>query len=449
MSISRTRIRNVVGVLALVALLAAPATVSADPAGVRWDTKINVATGTAHKGPWRMNRSKFLFVDDPTVAITEQGAVGVAWANQTKLDIFFQAYGPNGKTRLDAPVNVSVSPATFSWLPRLVIDPNDDRRIFVLWQEIVFSGGSHGGEIFFARSTDGGKTFDRPVNLSKSTEGDGKGRLTERYWDNGSLDLFLNAEGTLIAAWTEYDGRLWVSRSLDQGRSFSRPILVAGKPDESPARGPSLAGAADGTVYLAWTAGEDAAANIHIAASTDGGRSFGAPRTAIDSGGHADAPKIAVDRAGTIHLVYGESAEGMFGRYRVLYTRSKDGARRFEAPRYISNPLAQQFPSMSYPSLAIDGANNIYVLWEVFLRPRHYSLGLALTLSRNGGESFAPPAVVPGTVDPALGINGSQQGLLMRKLAVNKAGAVAVVNSTFKAGDASHVWLFRGKANLR
>ena len=54
--------------------------------------------------------------------------------------------------------------------------------------------------------------------------------------------------------------------------------------------------------------------------------------------------------------------------------------------------------------------------------------------------------MVPGTADPTLGFNGSQQGLLMRKLAVNGAGAVAVVNSTFKRNEASHVWLFRGQA---
>ncbi len=38
-----------------------------------------------------------------------------------------------------------------------------------------------------------------------------------------------------------------------------------------------------------------------------------------------------------------------------------------------------------------------------------------------------------------------QQGLLMRKLAVNGAGAVAVVNSTFKRNQTSHIWLFRGQ----
>ena len=54
--------------------------------------------------------------------------------------------------------------------------------------------------------------------------------------------------------------------------------------------------------------------------------------------------------------------------------------------------------------------------------------------------------MVPGSADPALGVNGSQQGLLMRKLAVNAAGAIAIVNSTFRMNDRSRVWLLRGEA---
>jgi hypothetical protein len=63
--------------------------------------------------------------------------------------------------------------------------------------------------------------------------------------------------------------------------------------------------------------------------------------------------------------------------------------------------------------------------------------------------TFESPSVVPGTADPTLGFNGSLQGLLMDKLAVNEWGAVAVVNSTFKRDEASHVWLIRGQATGR
>jgi hypothetical protein len=446
MSVSIACIGRGLFVLLAGALIAAPAPGQADPSGVTWDEKIQVASGSGYRGPWRMNESKFDYVDDPTVAINEQSFVGVAWADQSRQDIFFQIYGPDGKERFEVPVNVSGSPRIFSWLPRMVIASSDASHVYVLWQEIVFSGGTHGGEIFFARSTNGGKTFSDAINLSNTIAGDGKGRITPRYWHNGSLDLAMGPQGDLYAAWTEYEGNLWFSRSTDQGDSFSDPLRIAGGPDAKPARGPSLAVDAGGAIYLAWTVGEDKAADIHFTKSVDHGRSFGEPRIVFESDGHSDAPKIAVDGGGTVHLVYAESAAGPFERYHVRYTRLNDGERALEEPREISNPQIEQFESASFPALSLDGEDNIYVTWELFPNRKSYSRGLGFTYSSDGGRTFTSPSVIPGSVDPAFGVNGSQQGLLMRKLAVNGAGAVAVVNSTFKRDQTSRIWLFRGQA---
>ncbi len=416
---------------------------AAEPSGVTWGERIEVASGDAYQGPWRMNESEFHYVDDPTVAINEKGVVAVAWVDQSRKDIFFQIYPADGKRRFERPVNISRTPKIFSWLPRMVITSGDPSRVYVLWQEIVFSGGTHGGELFFARSTDGGNTFHDPINLSNSIAGDGKGRLTPRYWHNGSLDLALGPQRTLYAAWTEYEGALWFSRSTDGGERFSKPLRIAAE-GATPARGPSLAVAADNTVYLAWTVGEDRAADIQVAKSGDAGRSFGAPRIAFESDGHADAPKIAVDSAGTVHLVYAESPAGPFDRYHIRYTRSNDGARTFAKPRDISSPLPQEFESANFPALSVDAEGKLYVLWELFPNREGRPRGLGFTVSRDAGRTFAPPSVIPGSADPTLGDNGSRQGLLMRKLAVNAGGAIAVVNSTFKWSQTSHVWLFRG-----
>lgn len=104
---------------------------------------------------------------------------------------------------------------------------------------------------------------------------------------------------------------------------------------------------------------------------------------------------------------------------------------------------------MSFPDLSLDGEDNLYVLWELFPSLGSYPRGLGFTYSADGGRTFAPPSAVPGTLDPALGFNGSQQGLLMSKLAVNDTGAIAIVNSTFKPSEASHIWLIRGHATAR
>ena len=419
-------------------LLAAFAATTAQPAEpLSWRGSTEIAAGRAERGPWRMNESKFDYVDDPSVAIDDRGEAAVVWVDQSRKDVFFQRISATGAS-LGEPVNVSRSPAVFSWLPRVALSPREPRKVFVLWQEIIFSGGSHGGDILFARAEDGGKTFSGPLNLSNSVAGDGKGRISRDIWHNGSLDIAADADGAVYVAWTEYEGALWFDRSGDGGRSFSPPRRIAGGSREKPARAPSLALGPNRAVYLAWTVGEDNSADIRVARSADGGASFDKPRIVAPSPGYSDAPKLAVDPRGALHLVYAESSGGPFDRSRIRYTRSTDGASSFEPPREISAQGA------GFPALSVDAKGNLYVLCELFPDPRGYPRGLALAVSRDAGGSFTPPALVPGSIDPAGGLNGSNQGLLMRKLAVNGRGAVAIVNSSLKPNERSRVWLIRG-----
>ena len=81
----------------------------------------------------------------------------------------------------------------------------------------------------------------------------------------------------------------------------------------------------------------------------------------------------------------------------------------------------------------------MFEIWELFARPECYPQGLGFTHSSDIGRTFATPSVVPGSVNMALGVNGSQQRLLMKKFAVNRAGEIAIVNSTFKWNEASPI----------
>jgi hypothetical protein len=377
-------------------------------AALAWHGALDIAQGRGERGPWQQNESRYDYVDDPAVAIDERGEVAVAWVDQGQKDVFFKG------------VNVSRSPATFSWLPRIALAGD---KVLVLWQEIIFSGGSHGGDILFARSKDRGKTFSEPRNLSNSVAGDGKGRITKDLWHNGSLDLAVGADGAVYAAWTEYEGALWFTRSTDGGGTFHK-LLRVNSMQSKPARGPALAIAADGTLYLAWTDSD-----VHLAKSADGGQSF--TRVQVTrSTSYSDAPKVALDPAGTLHLVYAQNNE-------IRYTRSSDGARSFEPPRAISGRGA------GFPYLQLDGKGNVYVAWERLPDARERPRGLAISASRDAGRTFSPPASVPHSADPSGAPNGSFQGLLMRKLAVNARGDVAIVNSSLADGERSRIWLIR------
>jgi hypothetical protein len=435
--------------LAAAALLALAAMTgfARDPSPVAWAGITEIAEGRGDKGPWRQNDSRYDYVDDATVTVDSAGGIKVAWVDQEKKDVFYQPVSSEGIAQGPA-VNVSRNPQTFSWLPRVVVAPGDLAKVSLLWQEIIFSGGSHGGDILFARSLDGGVSFSAPVNLSNSRGGDGKGRLDRDTWSNGSLDLAIAPDGALLAAWTEYDGMLWLARSLDGGASFSRPVQVAGD-GKRPARAPSLATGPGQRVYLAWTVGEDPGADIRVAQSDDGGLTFGRPYLVGAGPGHADAPRLAAGRTGMLHLVYAESEEGPSGRYHVRYAQSVGGAGKFGIPQLISQPQRHGGNGAAYPAVAVDGRGMLYVAWELFQGSSNRPQGLEFTVSRDNGRSFSPPQLVPGSQDVEGATNGSHQGLLGKKLAVDDEGRIAVVNSSMKPGERSRVWLMRGRINAR
>lgn len=410
-----------------------------------WQESLDIARGGGERGPWRQNDSRYDFVDDPSVAIDDSGNVAVVWVDQAAKDVFFAQVAAGARRPEAEPINVSRSPATFSWLPRVALDPRSPRRVYLLWQEIIFSGGSHGGDILFARSDDGGRSFTPALNLSRSIGGDGKGRINRDVWHNGSLDLVCGTDGALYAAWSEYDGPLWFSRSSDGGKSFSPPLQVAGGGQALPARAPALAAAPDGAIYLAWSVGETAAGDIQLAKSGDGGASFDPPRTVAATPHYSDAPKLAVDVDGVLHLAYAESSAGPFASYRIRYLRSRDGARSFEPSRELPGTAG----GSAFPALSVPGGGQVHLVWELQPAAGQASRGLGLAMSGDSGQRFASPGQVPQSADAAGGVNGSSQGLLMKKLASNRAGALAIVNSSLRAGEHSRVWLMRGQVRSR
>jgi hypothetical protein len=368
-------------------------------------------------------------------------------------DVFFQRYGPQGQPRLPGPVNVSRNPRTFSWLPRVAVTDDDPAAVFVLWQEIIFSGGSHGGDVLFARSSDGGSSFAQPLNLSDDVAGSGKGRLTPDRWHNGSLDLALGDGGALYTAWTDYEGSLWFRRSTDGGRSFSAPLLIVAPGDPAaPARGPAFALHGERTIYLAWSVGEQPAADIHVVRSTDGGATFTDAQVALRTPGLSDAPKLVAAPAGELHLVFTERSATQGADYHVAYSRLDEpvgyftepgGA--FTEPVNLSHPLSAGGRAASFPSIAAGPDGHLYVLWELFTEDNPQPTGLGYTLSTDHGRSWTEPAVVPGSLDPGEGINGSLQGRLMQKLAANDSARITVVNSIFRPDDRSFVRLVLGE----
>jgi hypothetical protein len=163
--------------------------------------------------------------------------------------------------------------------------------------------GVHGSlnnvALFVSRSTDGGKTWGRPAQVTScDCQGVGRGA------GSGGTGQFPDHEAITVDTWpgSPHYGRIYVAQAQfhgngggspievfwsDDGTSWSQPIEVSHKPlgsnqDGIPAVGP------DGNVYVTFD-NEHSAPNgagtqtsVYIAKSTDGGQSFGPDYKVID-----------------------------------------------------------------------------------------------------------------------------------------------------------------------
>lgn len=409
-----------------------------------WQAPIIIATGRAERSRWQQNDSHYRFVDDPAVAMASDGSAVVAWVEQTLRDVFVQRIRPDGGRSPTEPLNVSNTPATFSWLPRIAIGPGRD--IHLLWQEALSSGGSQGGDLLYARSTDGGRDFSPPLNLSRSIAGDARGRIDRKFLHNGSYDIAvteLDGQSQIFVVWTGQAGRLWFTRSDDGGQRFATPTAVGGS-RSAPARAPSLAVRGD-QLLLAWAVGEDDGADICVARSGDRGQRFSPPVVIEPNRSDSDAPKLAIGDDGRVQLAFAESEAGTSSRRQVRVARSDDGGKSFRPSVNVSGRLPAPFRGAGFPGIAVDRSGRISVLAHLFTGSQARPQALGMAISADGGRSFGPMTLIPGNAVLGDASLGSQQGLLMQKLAVHPDGRLAIVNSSFEPEVESRVWLQFGR----
>jgi len=128
----------------------------------------------------------------------------------------------------------------------------------------------------------------------------------------------------------------------------------------------------------------------YYALSSDGGRTF-APPTRLAAAqytgdlGHERGPEIALGKNGTIHVVWMNAPKS-----EVFYLRSTDGARTFAAPRNLASPSA----GVDGATLAADSDGRVYVVWAqsgAAAAESPVSKTLTFAFSTDDGETFSSP----------------------------------------------------------
>lgn len=194
-------------------------------------------------------------------------------------------------------------------------------------------------QIQFSRSTDGGLTWSRPIEIDAE-----RGLPRD---DNGAVEGFSGTvapDGTLYAVWG--DGvRILLSSSQDGGLHFTRPRpAVKTAPLMFQLQGlPRANGfpviAADphspGTLHLAWSDYRNGDLDVFCSTSTDSGKTWGPAVRVNNDPLHNGRDQffhwMAVDpRDGSVNLVfYDRRSAPSNDRQTVVLARSTDGGRTF------------------------------------------------------------------------------------------------------------------------
>ncbi len=303
-----------------------------------------------------------------TLAIDGQGYVYVVWLDERDgdQDIYFSRSASQGITdAFSASVKVNddetrepavdefgdpeyIEPAAFQTHPMIVFGPKG--AIYVAWQDYRRSQA----DIYFSKSMDGGRTFDRNV------------KVTDEFGSAGQLypSMAVSPDGAIYLAWHDHrkgNADIFFAKSTDGGESFSRNLKVSDDETDAHQFSPSLTVDQKGHIYIAWhDLRNNSQPDIYFGKSIDGGQSF-SPNVQVSddpSGAFQFHPSIAVTASGTIGVVWEDKRNGNFD---IFFSLSPDGGKTFAKNVRIDDDSGAA--DQLFPSLAVGASERFIVMW--------------------------------------------------------------------------------------
>lgn len=358
------------------------------------------------------------------IGLAEYKAGSSPFPPQKAPELVVVSFSDDGGVTWSAPVRATTknNPNTFNDKNSGWVDKNPSSPYFgnlyvafTMFRSATTNG--NGNEpIGVSRSTDGGRTFGKPNQLSPAgNNGTGNGR-------QGS-DVVTGPDGTVYVAFEQAQSQV-VAISRDGGTSYSRPIVMGPVTDiADPIPGanfrtdsfPSIAAdprAGSQTVYASWSTRTPAGGRIVVVRSLDGGRAWGAQKTVSTAAeGYAFFNGMDVGPTGRVDIAYQalRAVGPTFGtgnaKIDAYYVGSPAGGNAYATPMKVSaissdpaasatNSLTQQFWG-DYNTLASGTAS----AWFISTDSRNGQGCAAVDTFQHflvdGGPTVAKPA--PGT----------------------------------------------------
>jgi hypothetical protein len=275
----------------------------------------------------------------PSVAVDKSARIGVVWADASSRNpgISF-ARSVDGGASFSPLRNLS-SKTNLPLDPKIAFDHLG--RIFVVW-----SGLSEGSrDVFLARSTDSGRSFSPPKNLSASK------------FASELPAIAIDGEDRLYVVWRDKTPptiQIWLTRSTDGGESFSSPRVVSRTGFSNM---PTLAAEGDGHLYVSWVSNVAGNLEVYFIHSADGGESFDRLLNISGTRLASHSPSLAADGRGDVFAVWVDDTPG---KPEVFFRYSADHGTSF----FNKKRLSVDSPASASPTVAAIPGRGIFVAWE-------------------------------------------------------------------------------------
>ncbi|MEK6684566.1 MAG: Ig-like domain-containing protein [Nitrospirota bacterium] len=285
--------------------------------GSTWDDNVKVnwddATNTVQSAP--------------AIAVGENGIIYVVWRDgRDGVDnIYFSKSGDQGTT-FGENVKVNDQPRSFFGHTHPSIGVSPDGLIAVVWRDnrnATNPDADNTSDIYFAKSTNGGVSFDANLKVNDDLIEDDDGNLVVNSNNTFQHDptVRVQSNGNILVAWVDLKNQgnadIYFSRSTDSGISFEQNIRVNDSANIAGEDIPSMAVNSNGTIVIAWQDSRKGDLDIYMARSyylLDGQLAFGVSQRVNGdyvSSGFSDSTRqfdvnVALDGLGNAYLTWAD-----------------------------------------------------------------------------------------------------------------------------------------------
>lgn len=239
-------------------------------------------------------------------------------------------------------INLSDSPGITSWNARIKVSgPN----VFVVWNEMV----NKESEIFFSVSTDNGKTFSEPINVSNNTK--------------ESIDAGLAvSENNIYLIWNQKTPDsidIFFTKSTDYGNIFSTPINLSNSLSVSAISRDLSIAVSDEKLFVVWYTDSKENSDVFFTRSLDGGLNFSTHVNLSQSDALSKYSQVVVNEK-NVYVVWHDYSQGNGD---IFLRESTDYGATFGSIKNLSNDEQESNIFILGPQIALS-EDRVFVAWQ-------------------------------------------------------------------------------------